>query len=89
MLLTTHTNAKTKLSLSTPRKHTRGAEVQVHSFLTLALEGDEWSTSCPGHVTSGKEPNQLGGAGWAAGPGPSFGEEKIFWPLPRIEPRTL
>jgi hypothetical protein len=30
---------KVPLSLSTPRRNTRGAEVQLHSFLTLALEG--------------------------------------------------
>jgi len=32
-----------------------GADVQLHSFLTLALEGCEWSTSCPTHFTTGKE----------------------------------
>jgi len=39
-----------------PRKHIQGAEVQIHSFLTLALVGDEWFTSCPSSFTSHKEP---------------------------------
>ena len=29
--------------LPTPRKHIRGEEVQLHSFLTSALDGGEWS----------------------------------------------
>jgi len=32
-----------------------GVDVQLHLFLTLALEGCEWSTSCHTHFTSGKE----------------------------------
>jgi hypothetical protein len=31
-----------------------GAE--VHSFITLAIYGVEWSTSCTGHFTPKKEP---------------------------------
>jgi len=27
----------------------RGVEVQLHSFLTLALDGGEWSATHPGH----------------------------------------
>jgi hypothetical protein len=30
-------------------------EVQLHAFLTLALDGGEWSASCPGCFTPGKE----------------------------------
>jgi len=26
-------------------------KVKVHSFLTLALDGGEWSVSCPSHFT--------------------------------------
>jgi hypothetical protein len=32
---------KVKLSLSTLRRNIRGVEVQLHSFLTLALDGGE------------------------------------------------
>jgi len=66
-------------------------EVQAHSFLTLALERGEWSTSCPGYVTSGKEPNELGGgAGWAAGPGGNFwGGENSLAPSRNRSPDSL
>jgi len=29
-----------------------GVGVQLQSFLTLALHRDEWSGSCPGHLTA-------------------------------------
>jgi len=29
-----------------------GVEVWLHSFLTLALDGSEWLTSCLGHFTA-------------------------------------
>ena len=45
-----------KLSLSTPKRHIGGAEVQLHSFLTSSLDGREWSTSRPSRFISGKEP---------------------------------
>ena len=90
MLLKTHTNVKTKLSRSTTRKYTRGVEVQLYTFFTVALEGGEWSVSCPGH-TSLPGKNQWIRGGWMTprGQAGSFGEEKIFLPLPGIEPRTL
>jgi hypothetical protein len=28
--------------------------VKLHAFLTLALDGHEWSASCPGHFISGE-----------------------------------
>jgi hypothetical protein len=31
-----------------------GLEMQIHAFLTLALDGDEWSDLCPTHFTPGK-----------------------------------
>jgi hypothetical protein len=31
-----------------------GVEIQVHIFLTLVLDGGEWSTSCPSHFTLGE-----------------------------------
>jgi len=49
---------KVKLSLSLTKYHTtktyRGVEVQLHVFLTLALDGGEWSASRPGHFTLGE-----------------------------------
>ena len=36
-----------------------GVEIQLHSFLTSALEGDEWSASCPESFLSGKDSPQL------------------------------
>ena len=47
---------KVKFFLSTPRWYTGGVEVQFHSFLTLALDVAEWSTSHSGHLTRDKEP---------------------------------
>jgi hypothetical protein len=34
------------LPLCIPWRHTGGTEVQLHSFLTSALDGGEWPTSC-------------------------------------------
>jgi len=40
---------KVKLSLSMPTRQIRIVEINLHSFLALTLDGDEWSTSRPGH----------------------------------------
>ena len=40
-------SVEVKLSLSTPWGHIVGIEVQLHSFLTSALDGGEWSASPP------------------------------------------
>jgi hypothetical protein len=45
---------KVKLSPSTPGRHI--GEGEIHSLITLALNGDELSTSCPGGFTCGKNP---------------------------------
>jgi hypothetical protein len=34
----------------------RGVEARLHSFLTSAVDGDEWSASRPGRFDPGKEP---------------------------------
>jgi hypothetical protein len=48
---------KVQFSLSTmPWWHLGGAEVLLHSFLTSALDGDEWLTSHPDCFTPRKEP---------------------------------
>jgi len=38
------------------KEYRGGSQVQLQSSWTLALVGDEWSTSRPGHFTLGKEP---------------------------------
>ena len=47
-----------KVSLYTPRRHTGRAHVQLHSPLTSALDGNEW-TSRSGRFTPRKEPRYL------------------------------
>jgi len=36
-------------------RYTGGAEVQLHSFLTLSLDGSEWSASHPGLPATSKD----------------------------------
>jgi hypothetical protein len=70
----------------------RGVEVYLHAFLTAALDGGEWSASCPAVllVQPGKnyrypldrrlgEPQSWSGHG---------GEKERSLPLPGIEPRS-
>lgn len=45
------THTKVKLSLSTLRRHTGEAEVNLHLCLTSVLDGGEWCTSHGGHLT--------------------------------------
>jgi hypothetical protein len=42
----------------------RGMEVYLHAFLTLALDGDEWSDSRPGRFKPGEITS---GARWVGG----------------------
>jgi hypothetical protein len=51
---TVNWKVKAKLSLSTPRRRIVGVEVQLHSFLTSALDGGKWSTSSFGHFIPDK-----------------------------------
>ena len=44
------------LSLSTLWGHVGGAEIQLHSFFTSALDVGQWSTLCLCRFTPGKEP---------------------------------
>jgi len=37
---------------TTPLRHIGGVEIQLHAFLTSALDGGEWSASRPGRFTS-------------------------------------
>jgi hypothetical protein len=36
-----------------------GVDTQLHSFFTLTMDGDEWSTLHTGRFTPGKEPRYL------------------------------
>jgi hypothetical protein len=61
------------------------------SFLTSALSGSEWLTSCPGYFTPGKEcryplNRRLGGPQSQSG---CFEEEKNLLPVLGCEPRTV
>jgi hypothetical protein len=47
---------KVKLSLYAPWRHIEGVEVQLHSFVTSALDRDEWSVSHHGRFTPVKRP---------------------------------
>ena len=61
-------------------------EVQLHSFLTMALDGDECSASCPRTLHSGKEllvPTECD-AGWGTRAGLD-----ILEILPGIKPWTI
>ena len=45
-------NAEVNVTLSTQRRHMEeggGVQIEFHSFLDSALDGDEWSNSPPGH----------------------------------------
>ena len=83
-------NAKGKIVPVNAMKKCRGAEVQLHPFLTSALDGGMWSTSCPGYITPSKEPpyswhRTLGGPRSQFGP---FWRREHVLPLPGFEPRT-
>ena len=72
-------STKCKAALFTIWWHMRGMETQLHSFLTSALDGDEWSPSRSDHFTPGKKnhrhpPNEnVGGSRCCSG---GFGREK-------------
>jgi hypothetical protein len=66
----------------------RGVEVQIHIFLTLALDGGEWSASHFGHFILGE---RAPGIHWIRGwVGPWPVEKRInLSPLPGTEPWFL
>jgi hypothetical protein len=47
---------KVQFSLSMPWRRTAGVDVLLHPFLSLALDGDEWSASHPICLTPWKQP---------------------------------
>jgi len=67
-----------------------GLEVQLHPFLTSALDESEWSASYPGPLTSEERaPGEYCTGGWV---GPRNGLNVVakgkYLPLPGIEPRS-
>jgi hypothetical protein len=65
-----------------------GLEIYLHAFLTLVLDGGEWSASRTGHFTPRESPwypldRRFGGPSNRSGRG---GKEKNSQPLPGIEP---
>jgi hypothetical protein len=42
-----------------PRRHIAGLEVELHVFLTSALVGCEWSSSCTGRFSPSKRPSGI------------------------------
>jgi hypothetical protein len=79
-----------KFSLFTPRRHVKGTEAQILSFLNSALHGNEWLTSRPDRFTLKDHRNplneRLGGPQSQLG---RSGEERNMLPLPGIELRTV
>jgi hypothetical protein len=73
-----------------------GVDVYIHTFLTLALAGGEWSASCPGRFTPWERAphypldRRLGGPQSRSG---GRGEEKILYPTgsqtPTPQPSSL
>ena len=82
---------KAKLPLSMPWRHTGGRKVQLHTFLTAVLDGDEWLTSFSGHLTIGKQPQYPlnGRLGGLQSQSKRFGEDEHLLPLMEFEPRTV
>ena len=82
---------KGEVVVSVPRRHIMGAEVLLYSFLTLAIDGGEWSASHCGWFAPLKEPfyllnRRLGGAqDWFL----RVGEEKNLLHQPRFKPQFV
>jgi len=84
-------NVMANLFLSMQWRHVGGVEVYIHSFLTTAVGGGEWSTSFPCCCTPVKEPQyplnrRLDGAhSWSG----HFGDEKNLLPLLGFKPQIV
>jgi hypothetical protein len=68
-------------------------EIELHAFLTSALDGGEWSASRRATLPTGidTEVPTLYGAGWmgpTAGLGPMEMKQNLL-PLPGIKPRSV
>ena len=69
-------------------KAIEGEEIKLHQLLTSTLDGDKWLMSSPHSFTPRKPryPLNMRLVGPPSRSGP-YGEEKLFLPLPRIEPQ--
>jgi hypothetical protein len=74
---------KVKLSLCMPWKEHGGAQVCLHSFLTLALDEQKKSTSLPGRLTFGEKIKKQGGP-WSQYR--IFQKQKISFPCKEQNP---
>jgi hypothetical protein len=86
---------KVKLSLCLTKNHTMktywGVEVELHAFLTSALDGDEWSTSRPGRFTPRERAPRTHWIGCWVGPRSVLDtvvKRKILSPRRQSKPRT-
>jgi hypothetical protein len=63
----------------------------IHAFLTSALDGGEWSASCPGRYTPGERASGAHWIGGLVGPRTGLDEEKKrkILLLPGFELRPL
>lgn len=82
-------NKRVKSSLSTPWTHKQAEEVQLHTFLSSALVGGQWSPARP--LSIGKEfryalNTRMGGSHRRSG---QFWRRENILSLPEFQPRTL
>jgi hypothetical protein len=68
---------------------TRSVAGYIHSSLTWALDGDEWSTSPSGHFAFEKKSWVGGWVGFVSGPDVSLERSIVFLTPPRIELRIV
>jgi hypothetical protein len=68
-----------------------GVNIQIHIFVTLALDGGEWSTPCPCHFNPGERASSTHCIeGWTSPRADLHDVKKRkFLTLPRLELRTL
>jgi hypothetical protein len=86
-----HYMKTTNLSLSRLYRHTCEVEVQLHSFLTSALDESKWSTSSPGRLNPMNETQYPldRRLGWTRSRSGRFEEQENLLTLQEFEPRTI
>lgn len=79
------------LSLFTPWRHVSEVEVELHLFLTWALDWSEWSSLCPGYfqpLDKTPVPTEFE-VGCAPESAWTFGEDENLLPLTGFEPQIV